>query len=128
MATLRLSCLLLLLVAISGCGDNKPPRFLDVTVLTNTDSTIGPYEVLVTVDDDSLVETVELRYRLNNDEEVNTSGMDRLGGNVFSGLIAGQPLGTTIKYQIVARDKDGAEAASPADVTTTHVLEVKARE
>ena len=128
MAILRLSCLLLLVVALCSCGDNKPPRFLNVTVLTNTDSTIGPYEVLVTVDDDSLVETVELRYRLGNKEEVHASGMDRLGGNVFSGKRPGQPLGTTIKYQVVARDKDGGETASPDDVTTSHVLEVKARE
>ena len=122
--------LLLLLFAASplGCGDNSAPLFLDVTVLTNAVSTIGPYEILVTVNDDTFIKKVELRYRIDDEEELQIQNMESLGGDVFRGAIPGQPVGTTVRYQIVAEDEEGSHASSPSDENTTHILQVKARE
>lgn len=97
-----------------GCTDEKGPVFISVTELTDSTSTIGPYEVVATLVDDHPIERVELRWAIGGSEDKHTIEMTSLGGHAWSAHIEGQPPGTTIFYQVAARDEDGNEVAWPA--------------
>lgn len=110
----------LLSLGLAAC-DNTPPEIVSMTLLSNTTSEVGPYEVFATVVDDSVVEVVELKWRQGGAVGENqVVPMAELDG-VWVGSIPGQPVGTVIEYIVVAKDDEGKETAFPVIVATDGV-------
>jgi len=113
MNTMKWSILLLAVgLSMSACADEGPPTFLSATHLSNSTSDIGPYIIYADVVDDVEVTGVELRYKVDEDEWV-LSDMEPQNDAVWIGRIPGQSFGSIVRYQLVARDEDGNEAAYP---------------
>ena len=108
----RIPAVLALTLLLGACGENEAPSILAVSELQNTVSTMGPYEVLATVTDDTKVELCSLMYDVDDGVAVEVV-MDRLEGNVWRGVIPGHPVGTTVRYLIVAVDEDGDDTLYP---------------
>ncbi len=79
----------------------------------HTPDPTGPYRFSATVTDNEGVTAVELRYHINGGA-VQVAPMEPAGGDVFTGELRGQRVGTTIEYRLFARDGDGNETPMPA--------------
>lgn len=126
MRCINAALVLALALSCVACGDSSEPQLLSVTTLTDSSSTIGPYEVLVSVTDDGAVEDVELRYQVGTDD-MTVVPMEHLGGIVWVGHIPGQPLGSIIHYQVVARDDEDQEAGFPPEEPFVHTFQIVER-
>ena len=79
----------------------------------HTPDPTGPYRFSATVTDNEGVTAVELHYHINGGA-VQVVPMEPTGGDVFTGELRGQRVGTTIEYRLFARDGDGNETPMPA--------------
>ena len=79
----------------------------------HTPDPTGPYRFSATVTDNEGVTAVELHYHINGGA-VQVAPMEPTGGDVFTGELRGQRVGTTIEYRLFARDGDGNETPMPA--------------
>ncbi|MFQ6618196.1 MAG: M14 family zinc carboxypeptidase, partial [Fidelibacterota bacterium] len=93
----------------------SPPVISNTTVLSNTSDTTGPYVVSSFVTDDSRVDSVTLFYTSSSV----APGFIPVGmvgdSSIYSGEIAGQPLGSKVGYYIHALDDSGESSLDPAD-------------
>ncbi len=87
-----------------------------VAVLTkpeDTNDTNGPYTVDASAVDNDTTTAVLMYYEFSGaSTQSDTVAMQSRSPYVFTGSIPGTPAGTTVKYKILARDKDGNETQS----------------
>lgn len=102
------------LLIVAGCAENTPPKFVEVTVLSDTSGFMGPYEVMATVHDDRAVDKVSLFYDIN-DGEVLEVPMENIQGDVWRAELEGQPTGSVIRYLILALDEEGEQSQFPPE-------------
>jgi len=87
-----------------------------VAVLTkpgNTNDTNGPYRVEASAVDNDTTTAVLLYYEFSgSNNQADTLSMQSKSPYIFTGDIPGAPIGTTVKYKVLARDIDGNETQS----------------
>ena len=109
---MRLSMAILALMLLS-C-ETEAPQIVHVTALDNTTSTIGPYEVVAVILDAGQVNRAELIWRVRGGEWTPVP-MRRLDRDSWVQSIPGQPVGTTIEYEVAALDNDSEIARFPPE-------------
>ena len=111
--TRHLLCVGAVLLA-TGCAGAEPP-FVQVTRLSDTRDTLGPYQVRVVAIDDREVASVQLYYRSEAVAGAAAVPLERSGEDTFEGEIPGFPPGTTVHYFVEAVDSDGHAAYDPPE-------------
>ena len=103
----------------SSCGTDRGPIIDETTLVRSTQNTVGPYEVTTHVFADAGVAAVELWYQVDDYEPMMVSMAEAIPRR-FSGSIPGQPLGSSIKYWVLASDTSGAETTDPGAAPNSH--------
>ncbi|MCP4504420.1 MAG: hypothetical protein GY822_31295 [Deltaproteobacteria bacterium] len=109
--------LLALLFSLSAC-DTAGPVVTEIAVVSDTNFTEGPYEVEAVLLDNAAIASVDLLYQGVGLAEI--SPMEAISkadaqGIRFFGSIAGQPIGTTVRFGVRACDEFGNCSLHPAD-------------
>jgi len=95
----------------------------DTTGLTSTNDVFGPYPITAHIVG---IESATLRYSPDGGHTFTPVTMTLAGGNVYTGQIPGQPMGTDISYYLEAADGDGNVATDPPDAPfMTHHFRVE---
>ena len=91
------------------------PYLTNVTVLPDTDDTVGPYVVDVNITDFSTIDEMHLLYKLNDGGllEVPLTLIDGPSGH-YRAEIPGYPLNTKVSYWLEAEDSAGNASRNPA--------------
>ncbi len=107
-----------------GTADTIPPRIVAIEQLPDTDDTIGPYVVRaaildgMTSDRNFFDKGVFLNYALG-DGDFERVPMRYSGGQIYRGVIPGQPCGGTLTYYVTA--KDWAENVGEGEPRDFHI-------
>jgi serine protease AprX len=91
------------------------PR-LDHEPLPDTEDPAGPYAIAATITDRLPLDpgSFEIVYRLDGGAW-QTTPLAAAGGDLYTGAIPGQPLGTTVEYYLHAADEQGIVTTDPFD-------------
>ncbi len=95
-----------------------PPIVKNVTVLSNQTTDAAQYEVganIFTLFNSTSIQSANLYYSLDAGENWTTIPMTTVSGDSMVGIIPQQPLGSIIRYYIVAEDNNGLTFNSPKD-------------
>ena len=105
-----------LMLTVAACADDKPPALIDVTQLADTTDTVGPYTVTAVAKDDRGLDSVTLYYTPDKavDASFKAVEMQRVQGDLFSGEIAGFPVGAVVRYYVEAKDTSANYTRAPA--------------
>lgn len=98
---------------VTGFSVPDAPVITEIARLGNTEDSVGPYRVEVRIQDEGIIATARLHYRIDESAFISVP-MGSSDGEVFAGEIPGQSVGMNVSYYVEAEDEEGHVAVYPS--------------